>query len=660
MNNSKLTKRALLTSVMALFLCVAMLTGTTFAWFTDTVTSSGNKIIAGDLKVDLEVLNETSGDWISVRDMTDPIFNYEYWEPGYVQVKILRVVNEGSLALKWKAALVSANELSELANVIDVYVKEGVTEYPTDRTTVSGWDYAGTLKEFVNNFDANTNGTIEANATKDANEVLAIAFKMREEADNKYKGKSLGEFDITILATQLDAESDSIDDQYDKDADFVAEVSTFADLARALKSGGKVVITEDIVVDPAEMNTTAASVPVALAIVDGQHVELDLNGHDITVESGASTSALLFVQNSTVNVVGEGNLNLNDDGFIVWAKGNSTVNVYGGNMNGGKDETSVFYASSNEANKPESGYATINVYGGSFDSISKNNPADRLNIANVMNHGAGRVVYYGGTFGWNPTSSEFVHVDDAKHIIVAPTYEITDNGDGTWSVARSKVVNFEENISDEFVVREEDEMTLNMNDKALNNTLTNNGDVIVNGGAINTTGNNALYNEGNAELKDVTVTMTGSTGYITNSRTEDSVTVYENVTATSSGGGVNVWQGEAVFKSGTITTNSTSTSARHMFYIADGAKLTIEDGEFIFNPTNLTRKGSYICAQANAEVIVNGGTFHKPSTRTAPIQSLDGATVTIYGGKFQFDPSAFVADGYEAVEANGWWTVSAK
>ena len=200
---------------------------------------------------------------------------------------------------------------------------------------------------------------------------------------------------------------------------------------------------------------------------------------------------------------------------------------------------------------------------------------------------------------------------------------------------------------------------MNVSDVTVNNTVSNaaGGSLEVNGGTINSTGNNALYNEGNAELKDVTINMTGNTGYITNSRTDGSITVYENVTATSSGGGVNVWEGEALFKSGTITTNSTSTSARHMFYVANGAKLTIEDGEFFFNPTNLTRKGSYICADANAVVEVYGGVFHKPSTRTAPIQELNGATVTIFGGTFYFDPSAWLATGYEAVKVGDAWIV---
>ena len=52
-NNQKATKRALLTSVMALVMCVVMLVGTTFAWFTDTASTGVNKIVAGNLKVDI-------------------------------------------------------------------------------------------------------------------------------------------------------------------------------------------------------------------------------------------------------------------------------------------------------------------------------------------------------------------------------------------------------------------------------------------------------------------------------------------------------------------------------------------------------------------------------------------------------------------------------
>mgnify|MGYP002513482498 FL=1 len=121
MTKTKSTKRALLLSALSLLMCVSMLIGSTFAWFTDSVTSSGNKIQAGTLKIDLELLEE-DGSWTSIKDSQKALFDYDKWEPGYTEVKVLRVTNKGTLALKWIAKLVSANTLTDLANVIDVYV----------------------------------------------------------------------------------------------------------------------------------------------------------------------------------------------------------------------------------------------------------------------------------------------------------------------------------------------------------------------------------------------------------------------------------------------------------------------------------------------------------------------------------------------------------
>ena len=160
---------------------------------------------------------------------------------------------------------------------------------------------------------------------------------------------------------------------------------------------------------------------------------------------------------------------------------------------------------------------------------------------------------------------------------------------------------------------------------------------------------------------------TAGTGYGSRNALGE-ITVYENANIVTEGGGVNVC-GTAVFNGGSVTTNSTSTSGRHVFYVAaqEGVaegKLTINDGEFTFSPDNLTRKGYYICADGEgASVTVNGGTFHKPSSRDgykAGISELNGGTVTIYGGSFQFDPTSWVADGYQAVKGDdGYWTVSA-
>ncbi|MBE6640743.1 MAG: hypothetical protein E7619_04075 [Ruminococcaceae bacterium] len=219
MSNSKATRRALLTSVLALVMCVSMLIGTTAAWFTDTVTSSGNKVVSGTLKVDLQVLEDDNSGWTSVKDSKAPIFDYDNWEPGYVQVKILKVVNIGSLAFKWQANLVTTEELGILADVIDVYVKEDVESYPENRTDLSGWTKVGTLRSFISGIETTTVGEIEPNDTKNAYEALGIAFKMQETAGNDYQNQTLGAFDIQILATQLSAETDSFDNKYDMGLD---------------------------------------------------------------------------------------------------------------------------------------------------------------------------------------------------------------------------------------------------------------------------------------------------------------------------------------------------------------------------------------------------------------------------------------------------------
>ncbi len=225
MTKTKSTKRALLLSALSLLMCVSMLIGSTFAWFTDSVTSSNNKIQAGTLQIDLQVLEGST--WTSIKRSNDPIFDYTNIEPGFTAVEVLKVVNEGTLALKWYAKFTSEGVLSDLAEVIDVYVKPGETAKPTDLT---GYQNVGTLKEFVNTIETTTVGTLE----KDAEATLGIAFKMQETAGNKYQGMDLGgAFDIQIVATQYTSESDAFGNQYDANAN-VYNVTDTASAQKAL------------------------------------------------------------------------------------------------------------------------------------------------------------------------------------------------------------------------------------------------------------------------------------------------------------------------------------------------------------------------------------------------------------------------------------------
>ena len=126
MTNRKSTKRALLGSVMAMVLCLAMLVGATFAWFTDTASTGVNKIQAGNLDVALE-MKDASGNWVSAEGKTldfvkaaDAKGEAILWEPGCTYtLPELRVVNNGNLALKYMIKITGIKGDAKLNEAID-------------------------------------------------------------------------------------------------------------------------------------------------------------------------------------------------------------------------------------------------------------------------------------------------------------------------------------------------------------------------------------------------------------------------------------------------------------------------------------------------------------------------------------------------------------
>lgn len=304
MTKTRSTKRALLMSALALLMCVSMLIGSTFAWFTDSVTSAGNKIQSGTLKLDLELYDTENKTWNSIKESKAPIFDYDLWEPGYTEVQLLKVENEGTLALKWMAKFVCMEELTDLAKVIDVYVRPyGVVDasavtFPADRN-LDGYEKVGTVAEFVNTIETTTTGNLEAGEAA----YLGIALKMQESAGNEYQGMDLGApFDIQILATQYTSESDSFNNQYDADAEYpviptpvkVSSANTFAEISALLAEGKDIYVTESIdLTDKANGNTyLTVNEDVAIYASEGAAISFNetalINGSgSITVYSGA-------------------------------------------------------------------------------------------------------------------------------------------------------------------------------------------------------------------------------------------------------------------------------------------------------------------------------------------------------------------------------------
>ena len=238
MNTKKATKRALLTSVMALVMCVVMLVGTTFAWFTDTASTGVNKIQAGNL--DVQLLMRTTDErgnthYKNIGDSHDVIFGGEnslvaqnnnqdtLWEPGKTQVAYLAVRNAGNLALKYNILL--NVEDGGLIGALDYVIVPQGTKFGdvvcTD--TVASWDAvkADAAKLTAGTFTAAPNGCLDEIAHDKTNtnetEYFALVVHMDEDAGNTYMNKSVS-IDMKVVATQAAAEYDSFDNTYDAGA----------------------------------------------------------------------------------------------------------------------------------------------------------------------------------------------------------------------------------------------------------------------------------------------------------------------------------------------------------------------------------------------------------------------------------------------------------
>ena len=221
------TKRTLLTNVTALLLCFVMLIGTTFAWFTDEVTSANNIIQAGSLDIGLE-WSKDNVLWHNAETNNNPIFNYDNWEPGYTEVRYLKVTNEGNLAFKYQMSINPVGLVGSLAEVIDVNydIVTGNNSFvaPTKDNKQGSLKKVGTLEKLIDANGIVAGGVLlPEGETKDGyyteEIVICVSFHMQETAGNKYQNLSIGDgFGIKLMATQFDYENDSYDNSYDDNA----------------------------------------------------------------------------------------------------------------------------------------------------------------------------------------------------------------------------------------------------------------------------------------------------------------------------------------------------------------------------------------------------------------------------------------------------------
>ena len=388
MTSSKSTKRALISSALAILMCVAMLIGTTFAWFTDTASTGVNKIVSGNLKVD--IIGENSDSHISTLNFQKAAGaqgEQILWEPGCRYLtEGFRIANKGNLALKWKAEINKDNIVN--GKVVDT-AKDGVSLLDViDFYVVTKADDGTETAVAIENFT----GKLAANDGK--SETYYIKGVMQTTAGNDYQDLTLEGITITVVATQDTVENDSFNNQYDKDAGY--PVASATEMKEALANGGIVSVNKDIKTDNIgdnEADRITISKPTTLNL-DAKIISPDDMGNNNT-----NFCALIVDADTTINAGKNGGIDTGaNGGYALNVRKGANLTITGGSYYGGGTAVQV-----------QEG--TLTITGGHFAVEAFGEPYGYNFLLNCIDsaykNGTAKIIVMGGTFvNFNPADCQ--------------------------------------------------------------------------------------------------------------------------------------------------------------------------------------------------------------------------------------------------------------
>ena len=410
MTNSKTTKRALLSSAFAMLVCVAMLIGTTFAWFTDTASTGVNKIQAGNLDITVEYAKEKMNDdgtlageltdWAPIDNATNVFDPNALWEPGRTEYVVFRITNNGNLALKYKLSLETlaqkpgtnkANEQFYLADYLCASAKvdvgpgeigSGVSSLGAFMTKLNDLGVAGVQNVFDPEYhpltDATVNGTLLPGKTNCVPMAIWMQTTVGNEANAISPDKAATiDFGINVVATQDTVEKDSFGSTYDNDAKYPSVEPTVYD-------GGTATI---------DFNSKADGGWGVIQAKNGAN--LTIKGDAVAIESKDHYAMAVYAVGTGTRVTIEGGLFTQE-------------------ITGSDNQYDLIYAAEG---------AQIEITGGTF-KIGAGDPKWTLNC---KDNSGSKITVKGGTFyKFDPSA---VRTGQAEEVVVPTGYKVVRNGD---------------------------------------------------------------------------------------------------------------------------------------------------------------------------------------------------------------------------------------
>lgn len=433
--------------------------------------------------------------------------------------------------------------------------------------------------------------------------------------------------------------------------------ASLQDAVNAANDGDVITLINNINLADADLQILDGSYDTYF-LVEGKTVTVDLNGKTI---SGAYTGSMLVGvfstdKNGHLTITGNGTVDVTATGkvyaLVACYNDGSTITIENGTYKADKvSDSLIFYGGKTDD--------ALIVKGGTF---TLGNVGTGENgkpwIFNVVGAGDHHVLITGGTFNADINRQHW-----SNETVVDENCYTVKNGNGTYTVKEGAVAYVKtgmltgpyyapKNIgyatlteaiaaaveandspvvlikditdAEEFAINANSPIVLDLNGNTLNGAIKpSTGDITVKNGSIvnKNPGISAIeINSGKLTLENVNIDSARHT-----------VRIDGDVTAVVNGG---------TYK--TIVVDAGKT--QHAFNISGTADVTISNGTFTGPKGTAADSGSAINVKTGSVVTINGGNFSggKNSTLSA------SGTMTVYGGTFDQDPSAYVAEGYVA------------
>ena len=337
-------KKVIVPAIAAIALCLSLIAGATYAWFTDTAKTNVNKIQSGTLDVALE-MSMDGETWEDAEGKTLNFLKKEagelvasenvLWEPGCTyNLPMLRISNKGNLSLKYRVILSGATGDTKLLEAISFTAK--VTKNDEEEATTVSGAYGSALLA----------NTLVANEGEEAvYDIIELSAHMDENAGNEYQNLTIENIAITVYATQAPVEYDSFDNKYDENTSALEEITE-----------GTATLTEGVIVGEANKVAVKAS---------GEGTVVNIAGGIYDGGEGGNNKCIEVSNGATVNIYG-GTFTVGGDadgyGNSVVETWNGIVNIYGGFFSTKYSYGGKYYVLNQKNSQP----GEIHVYGGTF------------------------------------------------------------------------------------------------------------------------------------------------------------------------------------------------------------------------------------------------------------------------------------------------------